>query len=257
MLTRFWLCLIPLIAFHSVNVRGDEATSKAAQIEYFEQEIAAILEANCLKCHAGAKPKGGLDLTTREAILKGGESGAAVDLEKPAESVLLKAVNYDGYEMPPTGQLSPKQIEALTKWVNDGLTWSKDGKPLHFEVPREAPTVNEETKKHWSFQPVKKPSVPEVKGDWAKSEIDAFILSQLQKNGLEPNTQAEPRELVRRAYYDLTGLPPAPEVVEAFAKDPSPEAWSKLIDDLLSSPHYGEHWGRHWLDLVRYAETNS
>jgi hypothetical protein len=257
MLTRFWLCLIPLIALCSVNVRGDEATSTAAQIEHFENEIVAILEANCLKCHAGAKPKGGLDLTAREAILKGGESGAAVDLEKPAESVLLKAVNYDGYEMPPTGQLSPKQIEALTKWVNDGLAWSKDGKPLHFEVPREAPTVNEETKKHWSFQPVKKPSVPEVKGDWAKSEIDAFILSQLQKNGLEPNTPAEPRELVRRAYYDLTGLPPAPEVVEAFAKDPSPEAWSKLIDDLLSSPHYGEHWGRHWLDLVRYAETNS
>lgn len=135
---RFWLSLSLMIALHSVNVRGDEATSTVEEIEHFEKEIAGILEANCLKCHAGAKPKGGLDLTTREAILKGGESGAAVDLQKPAESLLLKAINFDGYEMPPTGQLSPKQIEALTNWVNEGLAWSIDGKALHFEVPREA-----------------------------------------------------------------------------------------------------------------------
>lgn len=225
--------------------------------ELFEKDVVGILEANCLKCHAGEKPKGGLDLTSREGILKGGDSGPAVDLAAPAESLLLKAVNYDGYEMPPTGQLSPKQIETLTTWVTEGLAWSADGKPIHFEAPREAPKVNEETKKHWSFQPVRKPDVPKVDGDGARNEIDELILKQLQANGLTPNPRAEPRELIRRAYYDLTGLPPSPEAVEAFAKDPSPEAWSKVIDELLESPHYGEQWGRHWLDLVRYAETNS
>lgn len=227
------------------------------QVQRFENDVIPILEANCLKCHAGREPKGGLDLTSRETMLKGGDSGAAVDLTNAADSLLLKAVNYDGYEMPPTGQLSPKQIETLTKWVTEGLAWSKDGKPIHFEAPREAPKVNEETKKHWSFQPVRKPSPPKVSGDWAKSEIDAFIFSQLQEKGLTPNPRAEARELVRRASYDLTGLPPNSETVEAFAANPSPEAWAKLIDDLLASPHYGEKWGRHWLDLVRYAETNS
>jgi hypothetical protein len=249
----FTLALIALAR----PVFADETKPSAAQVELFEKDVVGILEANCLKCHAGEKPKGGLDLTSREGILKGGDSGPAVDLAVHAESLLLKAVNYDGYEMPPTGQLSPKQIETLTKWVTEGLAWSADGKPIHFEAPREAPKVNEETKKHWSFQPVRRPDVPQVDGDWARNEIDALILKQLQANGLTPNPRAEPRELIRRAYYDLTGLPPSPEAVEAFAKDPSPEAWSKVIDELLESPHYGEQWGRHWLDLVRYAETNS
>jgi hypothetical protein len=227
------------------------------KIEMFEKDVVGILEANCLKCHGGAKPKGGLDLTRRDGILSGGESGPAVDLTNPAESLLLKAINYDGYEMPPTGQLSPQQIETLTNWVKGGLAWSKDGKPLHFEAPREAPKVNEETKRHWSFQPVRKPSTPEIRDNWVRNDIDAFILHQLQTHGLTPNPQAEPRELVRRAYYDLTGLPPSPETVDTFVADPSPAAWSKLIDELLESPHYGEQWGRHWLDVVRYAETNS
>ena len=245
-------------SFNLSPVSGDDPPAFSSdQIEVFEKEIVGILEANCLKCHGGASPKGGLDLTSRESILKGGESGAAVDLSSHTDSVLLKAINYDGYEMPPTGQLSPKQIETLTNWVKGGLAWSKDGKPIHFEAPREAPKVNDETKKFWSFQPVRKPPTPSVAGNWPKTDIDGFILHQLQAKGLAPNPRAEPAELVRRAYYDLTGLPPAPEVVAAFVADPSPAAWSKLIDQLLESPHYGEQWGRHWLDLVRYAETNS
>ena len=229
----------------------------ADQIASFESEIAGLLEANCLKCHSGDKPKGGLDLTRRGAIIKGGESGSAIDNANPGESLLIKAINYDGYEMPPTGQMSPKQIESMTNWVKNGLAWPKDLKALHFEAPREPPRVNEETKKHWSFQPVKKPPTPNAAGTWAKNDIDRFIQKQLADHQLTPNPQAGPRELVRRAYYDLTGLPPEPEVVEAFAADPSPQAWSALIDTLLASPHYGEQWGRHWLDLVRYAETNS
>lgn len=261
MLIRFFLIgLIFLVAGRSRTVEAAAASSEefsTEQRELFEKDVVSILEVNCLKCHAGAKPKGGLDLTSREAILKGGESGPAADLSQASESLLLKAVNYEGYEMPPTGQLSPKQIETLTKWVTDGLAWSQDGKPLHFEAPREAPKVNDETKQHWSFQPVRKPLPPQFSSDPAKTEIDAFLLKQLQENGLTPNPSAEPGELVRRAYYDLTGLPPAPEVVAAFVADPSPAAWARLIDNLLASPRYGEKWARHWLDLVRYAETNS
>ena len=127
----------------------------ADQIASFESEIAGLLEANCLKCHSGDKPKGGLDLTRRGAIIKGGESGSAIDNANPGESLLIKAINYDGYEMPPTGQMSPKQIESMTNWVKNGLAWPKDLNALHFEAPREPPRVNEETKKHWSFQPIK------------------------------------------------------------------------------------------------------
>ena len=249
------LLMLSLLAGDAV---ADEIPDFPAEhLAAFEVEVAAILEANCLKCHSGAEPKGGLDLTRRAAILTGGESGAAVDLANPAESLLVKAINYDGYEMPPTGQLSPQQIESLTNWVKNGLAWPKELKALHFEAPREPPRVNEQTKQHWSFRPVVKPQAPEVAGDWAKNDLDRFIQKQLQDHGLTPNAQAGPRELVRRAYYDLTGLPPEPEAVEAFAADPSPQAWVALIDELLESPHYGEQWGRHWLDLVRYAETNS
>ena len=249
------LLMLSLLAGDAV---ADEIPDFPAEhLAAFEVEVAAILEANCLTCHSGAEPKGGLDLTRRAAILTGGESGAAVDLANPAESLLVKAINYDGYEMPPTGQLSPQQIESLTNWVKNGLAWPKELKALHFEAPREPPRVNEQTKQHWSFRPVVKPQAPEVAGDWVKNDLDRFIQKQLQDHGLTPNAQAGPRELVRRAYYDLTGLPPEPEAVEAFAADPSPQAWASLIDELLESPHYGEQWGRHWLDLVRYAETNS
>ena len=256
---RFCSLLLPvtIVAMHLPAIGDEIPDFSAEQVATFESEVAGILQTNCLKCHSGATPKGALDLTRRAGILTGGESGSAVDLTTPAESLLVKAINYNGSEMPPTGQLSPKQIETLTTWVAGGLAWPKDVESLHFEPPREPPKVNDETKKHWSFQPIRKPQIPETTGDWAKSEIDSFILSQLTTHGLTPNPRADARALVRRAYYDLTGLPPAPEAVETFAADPSPEAWSKVIDELLASPHYGEKWGRHWLDLVRYAETNS
>jgi mono/diheme cytochrome c family protein len=253
-----WAPALLSVSFIADFVAADEIPDfPAAQIAVFESEIAGILEANCLKCHSGEKPKGGLDLTRRAAIIKGGESGSAIDAANPAESLLIKAINYDGYEMPPTGQMSPQQIELLSNWVQNGLAWPKDLQALHFEAPREPPRVNEETKQHWSFQPVKKPTVPDVGGGWAVNDIDHFIQHQLEGQGLIPNGSAGARELVRRACYDLTGLPPEPGVVEAFAANPTPQAWSALIDQLLESPHYGEQWGRHWLDLVRYAETNS
>ena len=136
------LLMLPWLAGFAV---ADEIPDFPAEhIATFEADVAGLLEANCLKCHSGAEPRGGLDLTRRDAILAGGESGAAVNLANPAESLLIKAINYDGYEMPPTGQMSAKQIESLTNWVKNGLAWPKDLKALHFEAPREPPRVNAE-----------------------------------------------------------------------------------------------------------------
>ena len=249
---------LALFLFNQSTLADDAGIATKEQAQYFNDEVVPILKRNCLKCHAGAEPKAELNLTSRAGILKGGESGPAVDLEAHDESYLLAAVKYDGWEMPPTGQISEKDIHVLERWIKDGLPWPKDLHEIEFEVKEGSPEVNEETKKFWSFQPIAQPNVPAHSGsEFVTNEIDAFILNKLSEAKLTPSPRANPRELIRRAYYDLTGLPPSPEAVEKFAQDPSPEAWKAVIDELLESPHYGEHWGRHWLDLVRYAETNS
>ncbi|MEZ6058983.1 MAG: PSD1 and planctomycete cytochrome C domain-containing protein [Planctomycetaceae bacterium] len=225
---------------------------------FFTNDVLPVLKANCLKCHSGSEPKAGLRLTSRADILQGGESGPAVDLEDHAGSYLISAVNYDGWEMPPTGQMSPKQIAVITRWVEGGLAWPADLHEIEVEAEKGPPPVNEQNKQFWSFQPVHQPQVPAVaQAEWPKNDIDAFILHRLESKGLQPSPPADPRALIRRTHYDLLGLPPSTELVERFAADPSPEAYSTIIDELLDSPHYGEQWGRHWLDLVRYAETNS
>jgi Protein of unknown function (DUF1553)/Protein of unknown function (DUF1549)/Planctomycete cytochrome C len=228
----------------------------ADQLALFNDQVVGILETNCLKCHSGNEPKGELNLTRRETILSGGESGPAVDFDDPAASPLLMAINYDGYEMPPTGQMSPDDIAVLANWVDEGLPWPAELPEIEYVAEKGPPEVNDETKRFWSFQPVSQPQVP-APTKWCRNDIDAFIAAGHADAGLTPTARATPRELVRRAFYDLTGLPPSRKDVAAFEADPSPAAWSQLIDRLLESPHYGEQWGRHWLDLVRYAETNS
>ncbi|HUQ71507.1 MAG TPA: DUF1549 domain-containing protein, partial [Planctomycetaceae bacterium] len=227
------------------------------QLAFYEKEVRPLLEQHCFKCHGPGKAKGGLTLAGREALLKGGESGPAVDLEKPEESLLLQAVNFQGFEMPPAGKLPAEQIATLTKWVKLGVPMPA-GIAAPVAAHKPPPVVNEETKNHWSFRPVKRPDVPAVKNAaWVVNPIDTFVLAQLETAGLEPNPPASPQQLVRRMHYDLLGLPPSPDRVAAFANDPSPAAYRALIDDLLESPHHGEHYARYWLDLVRYAETNS
>ena len=165
-------CLFFVIAT-SVFVRADEpATFSDDQVAFFRTDVVELLTDNCLKCHAGESPKGELNLTTRAGILKGGESGSAVDLKNHAESILLTAVNYDSFEMPPTGQMSPKQIETLTKWVEMGLPWPKDLHEIEFELESGPPVVSDETKKFWSFQPVQRPAVPQVANS-GNNAIDA------------------------------------------------------------------------------------
>ena len=246
-------------------VRADENVDfTAEQVKFFDSEVVELLKTNCLKCHAGKSPKGSLNLTSREGILHGGDSGPAVDLQNHAASYLIQAINYDGYEMPPTGQMSPKQIGVLTKWVEMGLPWPKDLHEIEFEVEVGPPPVNEDTRKFWSFQPVRQPQVPDVQ-DKGMNEIDAFVRHKLSAAGLKASPAADARELVRRMHYDLLGLPPEPADLERWAGRISSDEKGKLnqsaitdlVDHLLESPHYGEQWGRHWLDLVRYAETNS
>ena len=240
--------------------KDGQTAFSAEQIRFFETQVKPVLQANCYACHgAGASLSGGLQLNNRAALLKGGASGPAVSLSKPAESLIVKAIHYEERQMPPSGKMSADKIEILTKWVKMGLPVT-----LGAEAAPKAPTgiippqVNAETMKFWAFQPVKRSKVPVVKSAaWVRNPIDAFILAKLEGKGLKPAPSASRAVLIRRACYDLTGLPPTPADVQAFLADRSPDAWERVVDRLLASPHYGERWGRHWLDLVRYAETNS
>lgn len=246
--------------FSSTACAWDEQEHSPEQIKFFETEIKPILVEHCFKCH-GAKgtPKGGLSLTSRSGLLKGGDTGPSISLEAPSESILLEAVNYESYEMPPSGKLPQATIAALAKWVEMGLPWTPGDEVAHVEPEEHGPPpVNDETKKFWSFQPVARPNVPAVGNrEWVRNPIDAFVLHGLEEAKLHPAPPATKTALLRRAYYDLIGLPPSPDEVQAFLGDNSPDAFERVVDQLLKSPHYGERWGRHWLDLVRYAETNS
>ncbi len=230
------------------------------KLKFYEQKVAPILKANCLPCHSDPKePSGGLLLTNRKAILKGGVTGAAVKLAEADSSLLVQVIRYQGRMMPPTGKMSQANIDTLVDWVKQGLPMPEPkagaGEPV-FSGP---PPVNAETKKWWSFRPVKRPRVPRPNSAPVapKNPIDAFILAKLEGAKLKPVPLAGKAALLRRATYDLTGLPPTAQETASFLADKSPNAYEKVVDRLLASPHYGEKWARHWMDLVRYAETNS
>jgi len=261
MLPRYFFSFCLMSAAPLVAV-ADETDLTDQQRELFDQ-AAGILKHNCLKCHSGRIPRSHLNLSTRAGILAGGElGGAAYDADDPPESNLVLAINYTDFMMPPTEQMSPKRIQVLMEWVQQGLPWPADPEQLEYEPEPGPPVVNDETKKFWSFQPVQEPPVPP--GGWGHNPIDAFIARQLDQNGLAPSGSADARTLVRRMSYDLTGLPMEPTDVDRWVRklehsdgSISQSAVRELVDSLLESPRYGEQWGRHWLDLVRYAETNS
>ncbi|MEO7650533.1 MAG: DUF1549 domain-containing protein, partial [Bryobacteraceae bacterium] len=215
--------------------------------EYFEKNVRPLFAQQCQACHSSpTAPMGGLRLDSREALLKGGAHGPAIVPGKPAESMLLRAVRHtDALRMPPSGKLKDAQIAALAQWIEMG-------------APCGATKTAEASKqKFWAFVPPKEPSIPQVKNaDWAKSPIDAFILAALEAKGLAPAPAADKRTLLRRATFDLTGLPPSPEELQSFLADTRPDAFAQVIDRLLASPRYGERWGRHWLDVARYADSN-
>ena len=242
-------------------VRAQQAEAEA-EAAFFEDQVRPILETRCFGCHGGQPTvQAGLRLTSRAAILQGGRRGPAVDLEDPESSLLIRAINYAGPEMPPGGPLPPEQVALLNRWVTQGLPWPEEQRQQPVTVAREenggSPGV-EESRHFWSFQPPRRPQVPRVERQgWVRTPIDAFVLARLEAAGLEPSPPAGKGALLRRAYYDLTGLPPSPAEVEAFLADASPGAFARVVERLLASPQYGERWARHWLDLVRYAESNS
>ena len=260
------LCLglaLPVIAQDPEKPKTEHSLPKfsKSEIEFFEQKIRPIFKAHCMECH-GNDPQdvgGGLALISRRSILKGGDSGAAVDLKHHRNSVLLDAINYGDYEMPPDGQLSKEKIDLITEWVKKGMPWpAADADKIIESEGHSVPEVNAETKAFWSFQPVVKVAIPAVnKKSWVTNDIDNFVLAKLEAASLSPAGKAKKEDLIRRAYYDLTGLPPTYDEVNEFVNDGSKDAYSNLINRLLDSPHYGEKWARHWLDVVRYAESNS
>ncbi len=241
--------------YSSVGYADEPQESTADDVAHFKHKIEPILSARCLKCHGGEeKIRGGLKLTTRNSILRGGDLGPAVSLEDPDDSWLLQAINYDGLEMPPDGKLPEDELELLNAWVRGGMLGMPEGDD---STPHEEASISFEDVDHWSYQPVARPGLPKVRNAaWLATPIDAFVLAKLEQNGLAPAEAASKLTLIRRVYFDLTGLPPTPEDVNAYLADNSVDAYEQLVDRLLGSPQYGEKWGRHWLDLVRFAETN-
>lgn len=251
--------LVPIL-FASILAWLTSGTTFAADgpsddaIRDFRSNVLPILKAKCLKCHGlGEKPKGGLKLTTRAAILEGGDSGPAIDPEDLDGSVFLQAIHYDGLEMPPSGKLPEKEVRILEKWVKAGAPWPEGLDLANVTIGQ----ITEEDRAYWAYVPPKPVVPPTVRNQaWVTSPIDAFILAGLEEKGLQPVAEADRRTLIRRLSYDLTGLPPSPEEVDEFVRSTDPAAYEKAIDKYLASPHYGERWARHWLDVVRYAETN-
>src|SRR6266545_3296658 len=226
------------------------AKPTAAGVEFFEKKIRPVLVKHCYSCHSAEakKIKGELRLDTRDGLLRGGATGPAFVPGEPAKSLLIKAVKHaDGVEaMPPKEKLPPEVIADLEAWVKMGAPDPRDGDTGSKRIDLE------KAKEFWSFKPVVRPDIPK---HHLANPIDNFIQAKLSEKGLKPAPPADKRTLLRRATYDFTGLPPTPEEIDAFLKDDSPEAFAKVVDRLLASPAYGERWGRHWMDVIRYADT--
>ncbi len=234
----------------SVSVAQSTEVGDAAQIEFFESRIRPLLATSCYDCHTDSA-KSGLRVDSREALLKGGNRGPVIVAGKPEESLLIKAVSHsmDSLKMPKGGaRLKDQEIADLSRWIRDGAVWPATA------VAKSGYRIKPDHKTFWSFQPVRNPAVPKVINS-TNNPIDAFLLAQLEAKGMNYNPPADQRTLLRRVTYDLTGLPPTAEEIDAFTRDSSPDAYARAVDRLLASSAYGERWGRHWLDLARYSDT--
>ncbi len=221
----------------------------ADAIRYFEEEVRPTLRTHCSKCHSDQERTSGLSVASRESLLQGGNRGAAISPEmRGGDSLILRALSHSGsLKMPPTGKLPSSKIAAIERWIGMGAPWPDTN--LDAKISQ--------GKNHWSFQPIERREPPATsKPDWAKNPIDQFVLARLDDAGLSPSPQAAKATLMRRVHLDLTGLLPKPEEIDDFLADDRPDAYERLVDGLLDSPHYGERWGRHWLDIARYADSN-
>ena len=239
----------PVFSARALDPRG---------VEFFEKSVRPVLVQRCYECHSVEKNKikGGLALDTRDALLKGGDSGPGLFAGDPGKSKIIEAVRYKNQDlqMPPKRQLPAAELAALEQWVSMGAPDPREGGAG--ATPNKPRVVDiEEGRKFWAFRPLQETAVPDVRQPGVHP-IDAFLLKALGEKSLSPAPTADRRTLIRRATFDLTGLPPAPDDVEAFVKDTAPDAYDRLIERLLASPQYGERWGRHWLDVARYADSN-
>jgi hypothetical protein len=262
-------CVLAALACFEPLAHGQDSEATKA----FETLVRPVLTRHCIRCHHEKSHKGGLDLTSISSILKGGDSGPALEPGNVAESLIVEAIGYESdVKMPPKGKISDDEIAGLKSWIEQGAQWPKDTRltvagessestetAAHTGPKLRSGTfrISDEDRNWWSFRPVVAPPVPRAESAAESPEpIDAFLTEKLRAKGLAFRPEASRRELIRRVTYDLTGLPPTSSDVEAFENDTRPDAWERLVDKLLASPHYGERWGRHWLDLVRFAETN-
>jgi hypothetical protein len=249
------LAAVFTVGFVAPALRAESPSPEDAEL--FEKKIRPILVDKCQKCHGSQRQKGGLRLDSREAAFKGGETGPVIIVGHPEKSELVRAVNYeaDGFQMPPTGKLDADSIAVLTDWVRRGAPWPATAPGVVSQRPPSRFDFAERAK-HWSFQPLR-PGVPPsgAQTSWASNPVDRFLASRLNEAGLTPAPAADRRTLLRRITFDLTGLPPTPQEIGDFLADDSATAYEKAVERLLASPHYGVRWGRHWLDLVRFAET--
>ena len=229
------------------------APAQEAEIEFFEKKIRPVLIERCYKCHSSRskKLKGKLFLDSREGLLKGGESGPAIVAGKPEKSLLISALRYEDLEMPPKNKLSDAVINDFILWIKKGAADPRDGNASKEEGGIDV----EKARRQWPYSPLAEAPPPSIEGGEKLAAIDRYIIDKLKTRKLEPAKPADPRSLIRRLHFDLIGLPPKPEVIEKFAADPSRKSYEALVDELLDSPHFGERWGRHWLDVARYSDS--
>ena len=252
--------LVGLFLFFAIAFRAaaaEQPDTREAEA-FFESKIRPILVERCQGCHGSEKQKGNLRLDSLAAMVAGGDGGPALMAGKPEESLLIEVIGYaSDLKMPPKSKLPQQEIALLTEWVKRGAVWP-NAKPVTPAAPSATgPLFTPEQKAFWAFQPVVDAQPPVVQNEgWCQSPLDRFVLAGLEATGLSPAPQADRRTLIRRATFDLTGLPPTPEEIAAFLADDSHLAFSRVIDRLLASPRYGERWGRHWLDVARYADSN-
>ncbi len=257
------ICWLTVFVFSALSAPGLSVAANnkkipAEQIEFFEKEIRPVLVKRCHACHGAKKQEASLRLDTHAWMMKGSDSGAAVVPGDPLKSRIIQVIQYhdDDSQMPPEKKMPDNEIAALTRWVKMGTPWPFSEKDAKLAPTNGAYDYETLAESHWSFQPVTKPQLPEVKDSQrVSSPVDPFVIKRLEEKGLSLSPAVDRRKLIRRATVDLIGLPPTYQEVEAFVNDQSPDAYEKLIDRLLASPHYGERWGRHWLDVARYADT--
>lgn len=259
--TVFSLAVTVLTLVVAPDRLSADATSTAAQFAFFENSIRPLLSDRCWDCHNEDVQESGLRLDSLQAMTDGGERGPAIVPGKSQESLLIHAINHSEAElqMPEGEKLAAREIALLADWVDMGAPWpgQEYTETNRRHAAGEGIRFSEDEKNFWAFQKPQYPKLPTIENEaWVKSDLDRFILARLEEAGLEPAPPASKRSLIRRAYFDLTGLPPTPEQVRRFLDDDSPEAFERLVDRLLASPAYGERWGRHWLDVARYADSN-